>query len=232
LLFCAGISGFAQNRPAPPGGAVSGRVLNNDYYVQSLRYKGLAQHSYDEGDYDASTAYAEEALNSARLSDQYVADHALNAAAARISWATSSTINAASRFPAALRSAQGAYSEAQAHRSAEEFRETVTSANQVFEALAAVSRPAGSRPASVLPARYTVRNWNSLRDCLWNIAAKPWVYGDPRQWRRLYNANKDRFPEPNNPNLIEPGMILEIPSIRGETRQGAWSPDATYPPLR
>ncbi|MDR0494979.1 MAG: hypothetical protein LBG95_05060 [Treponema sp.] len=79
-----------------------------------------------------------------------------------------------------------------------------------------------------LPATYTVRSWGSAKDCFWNIAGRPWVYGNPRQWRVLYEANKSKLPEPNNPNLIEPGIVLDIPSIKGEVRQGAWDADKTY----
>jgi len=82
-----------------------------------------------------------------------------------------------------------------------------------------------------LPARYAVRSWGVSKDCFWNIAAYPWVYGDPHQWRVLYNANKSKLPDPNNPNLIEPGIVLDIPSIKGETRQGAWDSSKTYTPI-
>ena len=79
--------------------------------------------------------------------------------------------------------------------------------------------------ASTLPAQYTVRTWANERDCLWNIAGYSWVYGDPRRWTDLYNANRARLPDPSNPDLILPGMVLDIPSIRGETRQGMWDPN-------
>ncbi|MDR0456601.1 MAG: hypothetical protein LBH20_07985 [Treponema sp.] len=79
-----------------------------------------------------------------------------------------------------------------------------------------------------LPATYTVRTWGVSSDCFWNIAGRPWVYGDPRQWRVLYNANKSKLPDPNNPNLIEPGIVLDIPSLKGEVRQGAWDGTKAY----
>ena len=68
----------------------------------------------------------------------------------------------------------------------------------------------------VLPAQYRVKN----RDTLWNIAGKPEIYGNPWQWRRIYNANRGKMPRPDNPNLIHPGMVLDIPSIAGEARAG------------
>ena len=86
--------------------------------------------------------------------------------------------------------------------------------------------------AAPLPASYTVRSWIYYKDCLWNIAARPWVYNDPEKWRVLYNANKSKLPDPNNPDLLEPGIVLDIPSIQGEARQGAWEAGKTYDPLR
>jgi len=85
---------------------------------------------------------------------------------------------------------------------------------------------------SPLPASYTVRAWSVSQDCFWNIAGRPWVYGNSRQWRTLYNANKAKLPDPNNPDLIEPGIVLDIPSLKGESRQGAWDGNKTYKPLQ
>jgi hypothetical protein len=82
---------------------------------------------------------------------------------------------------------------------------------------------------SPLPAQYTVRTWVGFRDCLWNIAGRSWAYGDPHKWREIYNANRSKLPEPGNPDLLEPGIVLIIPSIKGETRQGMWDSAKAYP---
>lgn len=103
----------------------------------------------------------------------------------------------------------------------------------VVEPPLVIQEPAPQEPEPVLlPSQYTVRPWSTFRDCLWNIAGRPWIYGDPTQWRLLYNANKSKMPNPNNPDLIEPGMVLDIPSIRGEERKGLWDAEKTYPSLR
>jgi len=80
-----------------------------------------------------------------------------------------------------------------------------------------------------LPAQYTVRSWRYSGDTLISIASRPWVYNDPAKWRILYEANKSRMPQPNNPNLIAIGMVLDIPSIKGELRQGMWNENLNYP---
>ncbi|MDR3356533.1 MAG: hypothetical protein LBO04_05015 [Spirochaetaceae bacterium] len=83
-----------------------------------------------------------------------------------------------------------------------------------------------------LPARYTVRSWDKYGDCFWNIAGRPWVYGDPLRWPLLYQANKNKIPDPKNPDLIEEGTVIDIPSVNGEERSGLWSPEAVYSPLK
>jgi hypothetical protein len=80
-----------------------------------------------------------------------------------------------------------------------------------------------------LPAQYMVRTWRGERDCLWNIAGKSWAYNDPHKWRLLYEANKGKFPDPQNPHWLEPGILLDIPSIKGELRRGAWAETKQYP---
>jgi hypothetical protein len=216
-------------------------IRNNRYYVESQRLTKLAQESYDYGDYDASTNYAAEALRYALLSDEYVAlqlkikaaNDAITTARNRLNWAAS--VGAAGRYPAEYGRAQTAYNEAVSYRSAEGWDEAIDAAHRVINALANVTEaapPVAVNEGPVLPAQYTVRPWAVSKDCLWNIAGRPWAYGDPAQWRLLYNANKSKLSDPNNPDLIHPGMILDIPSVRGEVRQGMWDASRAYDPLR
>lgn len=82
-------------------------------------------------------------------------------------------------------------------------------------------KEAPSRPVSLsLAAQYQVQPWNISMDCLWNIAGKPWVYGDSSKWVLLYYANISKLPNSENPHVIPPGIILDIPSVDGEARQG------------
>jgi nucleoid-associated protein YgaU len=64
-------------------------------------------------------------------------------------------------------------------------------------------RPADTKASK--PKTYTVKRG----DCLWNIAAKPSIYGKGSEWRKIYNANKKTIGK--NPNLIYPGQKLVIP---------------------
>jgi nucleoid-associated protein YgaU len=225
----------AATAPDAAAPVIPADIKNNQYYLESLRLTQLAQETFDYGDYDASTEYAAEAIRYAQLSDEYVAlqlvikatNDAITAARGRLDWAAS--VDAPNRYPREFGEAQDYYDEAVALRSEESWDDAIIAAERAIVILAAVQE-APSRPA--LPAQYTVRTWASSRDCLWNIAGRAWVYGDPTKWRVLYDANRARLPEPDNPNLITPGLILNIPPIQGEVRQGMWDANRTYQPLR
>ena len=228
-LFSAAVIAASASTDAEP--AIPSHIRNNQYYLESLRLTKLAQDTYDYGDYDVSADFAREAIRYARLSDEYVAlqlkikeaNDAIAAAKQRLDWAESS--GAARQYPHEYGEAQGFYSESLSARAAEEWDEAIAAAHRVVSLLAYITAPEGIAP---LPAQYTVRSWTGERDCLWNIAGRPWAYGDPFKWRLIYDANKTKMPQPNNPDLIEPGMVLDIPSVRGETRQGMWDAAKTY----
>ena len=132
-------------------------------------------------------------------------DQAINAARRRLDYASS--INAASRYPTEYSQAQVAYGEARSYRAVENWDEAIWAANRVLAYLANIgggsvavgntggsntgsstatdstggttAEPIGTGGPSTLPAQYTVRTWESVRDCLWNIAGRPWAYNDP-----------------------------------------------------
>ncbi|GHV43782.1 hypothetical protein AGMMS49546_26370 [Spirochaetia bacterium] len=237
-LFSLAAAASSDAEPAIPHS-----LRNNQYFVESLRLANLAHLSFDYGDYDASANYAADALRYAQLSDEYVAlqlkiretNEAISAAKARLDWAGSA--GASNRFPREYGDAQNYYNTSLALRTTEDWDGAIEAANKVIIALANVGEPENPPPpppltSPPLPAQYTVRAWAVSKDCLWNIAGRAWAYGDPRQWRLIYNANKAKLPQPDNPDLIEPGMVLDIPSIKGEIRQGMWDSAGTYSPLR
>ena len=69
---------------------------------------------------------------------------------------------------------------------------------------AAASEPMMSMPSSVAGSSelYTVKRG----DTLWSIAHK--FYGKGSQWHRIYEANRDKLPEPGR---LRAGMQLQIP---------------------
>jgi len=224
---------------------IPGSIRNNRFFIESVRFANLAEQAFEEGDYDASTKYSEEAVRYAEMSDEFVrlqlkiraTDDAIASARRRLDFANS--VNAATRYPDEYSRAQVAFTEARAHRASERWDDAIEAANRVLVALANVSAETVAEVAAVpvttadtsLPAQYTVRLWSTVRDCLWNIAGRPWVYNDPWKWKVLYEANRAKMPEKDNPDLIHPGMVLDIPAIRGEARQGMWDPAKGYLPL-
>jgi nucleoid-associated protein YgaU len=56
---------------------------------------------------------------------------------------------------------------------------------------------------------YVVGTWSKDRDCLWNIAKKPDMYGDAFKWPKIWQKNRDQI---KNPDLIYPGQVLKIPA--------------------
>jgi len=219
---------FAASLPGEEEAQIPEGIRNNEFYLKSLQLTKLAHDTYDYGDYDASTGFAEEAIRYAQLSDEFVANQLVAEAKRLLDWADSNNI--ANRYPSDYRASKDYYQEGVAALDIEEWNEASDAAISAINILSAL-QTGGTVPRSGtanLPKQYTVRTWSSFRDCLWNIAGYSWVYGDPWRWRTLYEANKSKMPEPNNPDLIEPGMILDIPSIKGETRSGMWESGRTY----
>ncbi|HOJ05440.1 MAG TPA: LysM peptidoglycan-binding domain-containing protein [Bacteroidota bacterium] len=56
---------------------------------------------------------------------------------------------------------------------------------------------------------YVVGTWAKDRDCLWNIAKKPDIYGDAFKWPKIWQKNRDQI---KNPDIIHPGQVLKIPA--------------------
>ncbi|MDR1858308.1 MAG: LysM peptidoglycan-binding domain-containing protein [Treponema sp.] len=195
-------------------------LLNNPYLVENARLTALAEECYAGGKYDDAIRYATEAIQYAEKSDEYVAtqmrmkeaNDAIARAEARLEWARN--IGAPRRFAETYGSAEAAFAEALDARSREDWTKAKDSALRVLAILETLPSE------QVLPAQYRVKTWVRWKDCLWNIAGKPEIYGNPWMWRHIYNANRSKLPQPNNPDLIRPGMVLDIPSIRGEVRAG------------
>jgi nucleoid-associated protein YgaU len=209
----------AQYDPLPLSEFVKG-LLNNQYMVENFRLIGLAEKAYADAKYDDAVKYAQEANKYAQMSDDYVrlqikikeANDAIAAAQARLDSVKRAKLN--QKYAAVLEKAEKTFTEALDHRSKEEWDPAKESALAVIAILSEIPG------APVLAAQYRVKTWTGFKDCLWNIAAKKEIYGDPWKWRIIYNANKNKLPKPGNPDLVEPGTLLDIPSIAGEYRAG------------
>jgi nucleoid-associated protein YgaU len=206
-------------------------LQDNEFYKKSLEFTRLAEQALDAGNYDAARDFAIKAQENAALSKNYIdemlaayrARTTLNAARARINLAD--RYNLKNRNPNLYNSATALYRQAEGEFKAKDYAKAITDGQKVLELLREFDSVAGAAapapaPAGQKIARYVVKLNPARRDCLWRIAGYDFVYGDPWKWRHIYEANKAKFPNSNNPNLIKPGMVLTIPSIAGETRSG------------
>ncbi|MCL2443668.1 MAG: LysM peptidoglycan-binding domain-containing protein [Treponema sp.] len=202
-------------------------IANNEFYRESLLKSREANEAFEYGDYVVSAWLAEEAIRFARLSDEYIVNQLINEAERLI--VLSETNSITPRFKNNFDAAIENYETAVEARSNEEWDIALMAALEAVEVLAVIeaNRPGATvttRPPSTTTGptssttsttstreTYTVRTWRVERDCLWNIAGYSWVYGDSWRWRELYEANRSRMPNPDNPNLIHPGMVLDIP---------------------
>jgi nucleoid-associated protein YgaU len=110
-----------------------------------------------------------------------------------------------------------------------DYQPSMDKSQRVIDTLMVFSASMGG--GEVLPKYYKVRLLSPRRDCFSKISGYDFVYGDEYKWRILYEANKDKIPDPNNPHLILVGAVIEIPSIKGEKREGTYSPDKKYTPI-
>ncbi|MBN1242682.1 MAG: LysM peptidoglycan-binding domain-containing protein [Spirochaetales bacterium] len=202
---------------------------DNEYLVKAREYESLARQSFDEGDYDAAADYAAQSKEFSRLSDEYVARMLARSEASTRMGALETRIAEVEGFANAedlfanLDAARASLDSAAASFEAEDYVDAADFAESGLIALE------GLTESGVMPASYVVRLLLPTRECLWRIAAYPWVYNDKSKWPLLWEANRDTFEQPDNPHLIEPGQVLVIPSLAGELRSGAWDPEGEYP---
>ena len=201
---------------------------DNSFQRKSREYSAMAETAYEEGDYDAAVQYAREAEENARLSEEYIrrmllradAETEMNRARTRMTWARG--IGADVNYPDAYRTAGEHVDIGGRSFNEEDYENAKMHAQMALEALAVIGE------VLPLPAAYRVEHWTDAQDCFWTIAGNDAVYADPFEWKRLYEANRDRLPDTRNPNLIMPGTIIKIPSIKGERREGIYDPAANY----
>lgn len=199
-------------------------------YNAALAYYNRALDEFEGGNYPEAQDDAEKVLE--LLPDSYIdnlldmaaAEKAISEAKERLEYAES--INAPRDFPIAYNAANAYYEQALDDYTKEQYKKAVADAQKVLDALADIHE------MTPLPKFYIVRPWAESKDCFWNISGRSYVYNNPWLWENLYEVNKDNIPDRENPNLILPGMKMEIPSITGEYRDGVYSPDVEYETFR
>jgi nucleoid-associated protein YgaU len=148
---------------------------------------------------------------------ELAAEYRVSEAFTRLTWAKRA--DAPKWYPEKFAQADKNYNAAVAARDAGDWNTAYETASQAISALSQVVAPPDSEMPQN-PAQYVIRPWDEFGNCFWNIAE--FFYGNPRQWPVIYRANRDKLPDSNNPNLVEVGTLLDIPSIGGEIRSGVW----------
>lgn len=202
---------------------------NNEYQKKARELTALAQEAFDEGNYDKAIELTAQAEENAEKSQAYIqmmiakadAEKQMTIAKNQQAWAL--RVRGDVNFPMAYSAGTKSLENGQIAFDKEDF---VGSSAYAIEAIQAFSSIEEVTP---LPQFYIVRPWAENKDCYWNISGRSYVYNNPTLWENLYQANKTKMKDPANPDLIYPGMKMEIPSISGEYREGTYSPKAEYP---
>lgn len=203
---------------------------NNTYQKLADEYARKAQVALDAGEYADSFEYSKKAEENAELSRAYIqamiaqseAEETITLAKNQLKWAES--IDAPNTFPMAYTAAKENLENAETSYDAEEYAQATEYAKLCLASLD------GIKEVTPLPALYIVRPWAETKDCYWNISGRPYIYNNPLLWENLYQANKTKMPKPEDPNLILPGMKMDIPSLTGEYRSGTYDPKKEYEP--
>jgi len=201
---------------------------NNTYQKLADEYTAKANSAFNAGMYDQAVEYSKKAEENAALSQAYIqmmlaradADKQMKLAKEKMDWAKG--IHADRNFPMAYSAGETAMNNANTSYASEDYKSAAEYASQVLAALE------GVHEITPLPEFYVVRPWADTKDCYWNISGRPYVYNNPLLWENLYQQNKKAMPRPDDPNLILPGMKMQIPSLTGEYREGTYNPSKKY----
>ena len=222
-------------------------LQDNPHARRARDLRILAARAIDEGNYEESIAYADEAEVERALAVEwaeeqvwaYRANSMRNRAREQIVYAN--RINAATHYPEEFALATTTMEDAETDYAARRFEASFPKFRLVRDTLTVlqpvrtvqpqrqemVTPPVPARetpPRQVLPRYYVVRRIPADRDTFNKIAGYDFVYGDRTKWQTLYEANRHILHNPDNPHLIHPGMRFEIPSLDGEVREGVWQP--------
>ena len=201
---------------------------NNTYQKLANEYAKKAEMALDAGHYEESVEYSRLAEENAILSREYTemmlarkdAEDNIKLAKNKLAWAEK--VDAPNIYPMAYTAGKENIENADASFGEEDYPKASDFAKQALAALDGIVE------TTPLPEFYIVRPWAETKDCYWNISGRHYVYNNPLLWENLYQANKDKMPKPEDPNLIHPGMKMKIPSITGEYRKGTYDSKKEY----
>ena len=225
--------------------ALSAQNLQENKHQRAGReYEKQAREAMDAGNYDEASTYANLSTEEYRKSREYAdalklkfrAANAINLAQRTIT-DVSNVKTTADFYAKEIATAKATLAEARKLFSEENWLESRAKAEEALFLLKDIRRVEAepkqkATSSNVLPRYYTVISRPTSTDCYWNISGMNGIYSDPTLWKELWNNNKSSMKDADNPNLIFPGMVIEIPSLKGEKREGNFDPKKTYPVLK
>ena len=220
-------------------------LLDNEFYKKGVALKAQSDAAYAAGDYDTAASLAAQAKENFKKSDAYV-DEMLGRYRANGWLQRGNEMLASAKAAGKDRSSKDLFNDAAGDlamaKAAYDGGTYDDSIDFSKQAIATLERIPGVEPVVVtpvepvveagtpaLPATYQVQLILEARDCLWRIAGYPFIYNNPWKWKVLYEANRGILIDPNNPDLIDVGQVLTIPSIAGEFREGDYDYRLEYP---
>ncbi len=220
--------------------AAAQNFSNNDYQKAGMAFEKQANEAMTAGDYEKASELAKSAsieyqksLDFANVQTlKFKAANAITMAQNGIDMVTGSTN--AKKFTKEIVKAKDLLKEAKTLFAAGTWIDSRTKAQEslaVIQSITGTAVAVKDNSSITLPKYYVVVGRSVNTDCYWNIAKMPEVYGNPHLWNRLYQANKIKMKNPENPGLIYPGMIIEIPSLGTEKRDGTYETGKVYPKL-
>jgi tetratricopeptide (TPR) repeat protein len=260
MRVCFFVSAAVTDKPGETLDSIrKNRYLTESLNLQKLAKQSFAGGDYDKAERFAEEALKTAIMSDVYVGQQikiYTVNVKMSNALERLALADSAELR--HHFPSEFYAAKTYYNLGLIAKDAGNWNDAINNADKVIKTLATVKMQPVTAPAEMataettsavvtetpaaapaektgetpLPSQYIVRSWDVYGDCFWNIAGRPWVYGDSRRWPLLYRANRNKLPEPDNPNLIEAGMVIDIPSLNGEERTGVWDPGKAYSPLK
>ncbi|MFP4643281.1 MAG: hypothetical protein ACLFM0_02880 [Spirochaetales bacterium] len=216
-------------------------LVETEDYQRAQELRRQAEEAFEDGDYDEAeelVGEAEESLERARAEaqrqrDGFRAANARTLAERRLDEAEGFDIS--EFYEDELDEAESLFDEGQDLYDDEEYVDSREQFRDVLDVLdddliaslreryrEAQEEEEEEEDTPELPEYYEVRRIPDRRDSFWRIAEYEFVYDDPWEWQRLYEANRDMLRDPDNPDLIHPGMEFRIPTLDDEERAGIW----------
>jgi len=117
---------------------------------------------------------------------------------------------------------QSSINQAKAHKLAQlqEYKDRIDTQQRRLDQMQSLIAQLKSESKEVV-----VGTWSQDRACLWNIAKKQAVYGDPNLWVKLWQGNKSKI---SNPDIIHPGQKLQVPTKAPLTAEEMSARDEYY----